>query len=311
MKWRVLVSAPYAMRVIEMYRERLEAAGCDVVVAEVRERLGEEELLPLVGDVDGVICGDDQFTARVISAAPRLKVISKWGTGIDSIDREAARRAGVRICNTPGAFSEPVADTVMGYLLLFARQVPAMDAAIRTGRWEKPQLVSLREGVLGVVGVGNCGRAVVRRARAFGMRVLGTDIVEMPPQFLRESGIEMVPLDHLLATADYVSLNCDLNPSSYHLVAGPQLALMKQTAYLVNTSRGPVVDEPALVEALEKSRIAGAALDVFEREPLPADSPLRRLANCWLAPHNANSSPSAAANVHESTIRQLLEVLEA
>lgn len=309
MSKRILVSAPYAMPVIGMYRERLGAAGCDVVVAPVRERLSEDELLPLVGDVDGVICGDDQFTARVISAAPHLKVISKWGTGIDSIDREAARRAGVRICNTPGAFSEPVADTVMGYLLLFARQLPAMNGTIRAGRWEKPQLVALGEQVLGVVGVGNCGKAVVRRARAFGMRVLGSDIVDMPPEFVRETGVEMVPLAELLRASDYVSLNCDLNPMSFHLMGEGNLALMRPSAYLVNTSRGPVVDEPALVAFLQAGRIAGAALDVFECEPLPDDSPLRGLSDCWLAPHNANSSPRAASRVHESTITQLLEAL--
>lgn len=311
MALRVLVSAPYAMPVIDMYRSRLEAAGCQVVVAPVRERLDEEELLRLVGDVDGVICGDDQFSARVIAAAPRLKVISKWGTGIDSIDREAAARAGVRVCNTPGAFSEPVADTVLGYLLLFARRFAAMDAAIRAGRWDKPQLTSLGELVLGVVGVGNCGKAVVRRARAFGMRVLGNDVIDMPRPFLAETGVEMVPLADLLRTADFISINCDLNPTSFHLIGERELALLRPTAYLVNTSRGPVVDEPALVRFLEAGRIAGAALDVFEQEPLPADSPLRRLANCWLAPHSANSSPRAADRVHENTIRQLLEALGA
>lgn len=309
MYWRVLISAPYAMPVVDWYRAQLEAAGCEVVVASVRERLSEDELLPLIGDVDGIICGDDWITERVLTAASRLKVISKWGTGIDSIDLKAADRLGVSVRNTPNAFSEPVADTVMGYTLLLARQFDVMDRDIRRGLWQKPQLVSLRELTLGVIGVGNCGKAVVHRASAFGMRVLGNDPLEMANDFLASTGVQMIPLERLLREADLVSLNPTLNPTSYHLINDKALALMKPTAYLINTSRGPVVDEVALVRALERKQIAGAALDVFEIEPLPEDSPLRQLDNCWLAPHNANSSPLAAQRVHENTVRNLLEEL--
>lgn len=311
MRWRVLISAPYAMPVIDAYRSQLEAAGCEVVVAPVQERLSEEELLPLISDVDGIICGDDRISERVLAAAPRLKVISKWGTGIDSIDVEAAARRGIPVRNTPNAFSEPVADTVMGYILLFARRFDVMDREIRQGHWRKPQLISLCETMLGVIGVGNCGKTVVRRAVAFGMCVLGNDLVEMPADFLASTGIQMVSLEQLLQEADFVSLNPTLNPTSYHLINKDTLALMKPTAYLINTSRGPVVDEPALVEALRERRIAGAALDVFEEEPLPPDSPLRDLDNCLLAPHNANSSPRAWRGVHENTIRNLLDGLHA
>lgn len=306
MKWRVLVSAPYMLSVLDEYRGLFEDNDIEVVVAPVRERLSEVELLPLVGDVDGVISGDDRFTERVLRAAPRLRVISKWGTGVDSIDVQAAERLGIKVCNTPRAFTDAVADTVMGYMLAFARQLPWADQDIRAGRWEKRLGVALHECALGVVGVGNIGKAVVRRTVAFGMRVLGTDIVEIPAEFVAATGLEIAGLDELLARSDFVSLNCTLNPSSYHLIGARELGLMKPTAYLINTARGPVIDERALVEALEARRIAGAALDVFEEEPLPAESPLRRLDNCLLAPHNANSSPSAWRRVHESTIRNLL-----
>ena len=162
---------------------------------------------------------------------------------------------------------------------------------------------------MGVVGVGDCGKAVVRRAMAFGMHILGNDLVEMPADFLSETGIEMVPLDQLLAKADFISLNPDLNPTSFHLIGKKQLEIMKPGAYLVNASRGPVIDENALVEALQNNRIAGAGLDVFEDEPLPQDSPLRKFDNCLLAPHNANSSPQAWRRVHENTVKNLLEGL--
>jgi len=311
MTWRVLVSAPYFIPVIEEYQQRLAAEDIELVPAQVHERLSEAELLDVVSDIDGIICGDDRITKRVLSAAPRLKVISKWGTGIDSIDSTEAERRGIPVYRTPNAFSEPVADTVLGYILTFARRLLWMDRDIRRGNWEKPPLVSLRECVLGVVGVGDCGKAVVRRAMAFGMQLLGNDIVKMPDDFLAETGIEIVSLENLIARADFVSLNPDLNPTSYHLIAKQQLEMMKPSAYLINASRGPVVDEAALIEALQKKNIAGAALDVFEEEPLPQNSPLRELDNCLLAPHNANSSPKAWQQVHENTVRNLLKGLQA
>jgi D-3-phosphoglycerate dehydrogenase len=308
-KWRVLVSAPYFIPVIEDYRERLSTEGVELIPANVNERLSEEELLECVGDIDGIICGDDRITGRVMDAAPRLKVISKWGTGIDSIDSAEAKRRGIPVYRTRNAFSEPVADTVLGYILTFARRLPWMDRDIRQGKWQKPRLVSLQECVLGIVGVGDCGKAVVRRAKSFGMRVLGNDIKVLPDDFLTETGLEVVSLEDLLSKADFVSLHPDLNPTSYHLIGKKQFETMKPGAYLINTSRGPVVDEAALIQALQEGRIAGAALDVFEEEPLPAESPLRTMDNCFLAPHNANSSIKAWERVHENTVRNLLEGL--
>jgi len=309
MRWKVLVSAPYMLPVLDEYRGTLKEHGIEVIAAPVRERLSEEELLPLVADVDGVICGDDRFTPRVLRSALKLKVISKWGTGIDSIDSTAAEQMGIRVYNTPGAFTDAVADTVMGYVLTFARQLVWLDRDMRAGRWQKRAGVSLRECVLGVVGVGNVGKAVIGRAVAFGMSLLGNDVADVPDQFVQDTGLEMVSLDALLARADFVSLNCTLNPTSNRLIGRRQLELMKDTAFLINTCRGPVVDEPSLAQALREGWIAGAALDVFEEEPLPSDSPLRNLENCLLAPHNANSSPIAWRRVHENTIRNLIEGL--
>lgn len=310
MAWKVLVSAPYMQTVIDRFRPVFEENDIELVIPPVDERLEEHELLRWVEDIDGAICGDDRFTERVVRAAPRLKVISKWGTGTDSIDQEACEELGIAVRNTPNAFSEPVADTIMGYILTLARQFLPLNRQMHAGRWEKLPGISLRECTLGVIGVGNVGKAVVRRALPFGVRVLGNDIVEMPPAFVEETGIQMVSKDELLRKADFVSLNCDLNPTSYHLIADREFALMKPSAYLINTARGPVVDEPALVRALQECCIAGAALDVFEVEPLPEDSPLLQMDNVLLAPHNANSSPEAWERVHQNTIRNLLEVLK-
>jgi D-3-phosphoglycerate dehydrogenase len=309
MTWRILISAPYFLPVVEAYRLRLEAEGLELVIADVCERLSEEELLPLVPTIDGTICGDDKFTERVLHAARQLKVISKWGTGIDSIDRDAATQLGIQVCNTPNAFTDCVADSALGYILNFARHLYEMDQDIRSGRWIKPDAVTLRECTLGVVGVGNIGKAVVRRAAAFGMTIMGCDPIPVPGSFLKETGLKLVELDELLQSADFVTLHCDLNPTSYHLIDQSQLELMRPNAYLINTSRGPIVNEPALIDALRNRTIAGAALDVFENEPLPMDSPLRQLTNCLLAPHNANCGLAAKKRVHESTINNLLAVL--
>ena len=311
MTWRVLISAPKFLASVEEFRARLEAAGIEIVIVPVRERLCESELLAVVETIDGAICGDDQFTETVMHAAPRLKVISKWGTGIDSIDTRAAAKLGIRVCNTPNAFTDAVADTTLGYILSFARGLPWMDRDVRRGLWTKPDLLSLRECTLGVVGVGNIGKAVVRRARAFGTRVIGTDPTVVDSSFLEETDLVMTSLRELLHEADFVSLHCDLNPTSFHLIGRSELKSMKSSAYLINTARGPIIDEAALVDALREKWIAGAALDVFEVEPLPADSPLREFQNCLFATHNANNSRQAVTRVHESTIANLLNALQA
>ena len=306
----ILFSAPYMIPALDRFRPVLESYQLELIVPSVKERLEEQELLSYAGQFDGAICGDDRYTERVLEAcAPRLKVISKWGSGVDSIDHQAAARFGVQVHRTPNAFTLPVADTVLGYMLAFVRQPPWLDRAMKAGVWKKIPGRSLSECTLGVVGVGNIGKAVIRRARAFGMRLLGNDIVEIAPDFIAENRVEMTSLEDLLVQADFVSLNCDLNPTSYHLINERTLALMKPSAVLINAARGAIVDEPALIQALQNGQIAGAALDVFETEPLPLDSPLLKMEQVLLAPHNANSSPSAWERVHRNTIFNLLNGL--
>ena len=310
MKWKVLISAPYMQPVPEKYRKILEENSVELIVPPVKERFSEEELLDIIEDIDGVICGDDQFTERVFDTARKLKVVSKWGTGIDSIDKEAATARGIAVRNTPDAFTKPVADSVIGYILCFARKLPWMNKQMHAGQWEKIPGVSLSECTLGVIGVGNTGKATVRRAIAFGMKVIGNDIVEIPDTFIEETGITMVSKEEVLKNADFVSLNCDLNPASYHIMSKEEFSLMNPSAYIINIARGPLINEPDLIDALKEKRIAGAALDVFEIEPLPTDSPLRAFDNVMLAPHNANSSPTVWERIHRSTVNNLLEELK-
>jgi D-3-phosphoglycerate dehydrogenase len=304
---KVLVSAPHLIPEIERFVSVFEKCGLEIEIAEVEERLAESALLGYAGEFDAAICGDDSFTALVLQAAsPRLKVISKWGTGIDSIDLEAAKQLGIQVFNTPQAFTDTVADSVLSYILAFARRSYQMDREMKSGLWHKVPARALNECTLGVIGVGNIGQAVLRRAKAFGMRLLGNDIAEVAQGFVSEVGVEMMTLDQLLGESDFVSLNCDLNPTSLQLIDNQALSRMKSEATLINTARGPVVEEPALVRALQDGAIAGAALDVFEDEPLAADSPLRQMDNVMLAPHNANSGAAAKERVHWSTLRNLV-----
>jgi D-3-phosphoglycerate dehydrogenase / 2-oxoglutarate reductase len=222
---------------------------------------------------------------------------------------ELAERLGIAVRNTPNAFSQPVADTVLGYAICLLRHLHRMDREVHAGKWVKRPGKALNECTFGIIGVGNVGKAVARRVRACGARLLGCDLVPMPEAFVSETGIVMVERGQLLAEADVVSLNCDLNPTSYLMMSDDALGRMRDGAYLINTARGPLIDERALVRALESGKLGGAAMDVFEEEPLPADSPIRRFSNVMLAPHNANSSARAWERVHINTIENLLGVL--
>jgi D-3-phosphoglycerate dehydrogenase len=306
----ILFSAPYMLSSLDRFRPVFKHYGLDMITPDVHERLEEADLLKYAGQFDGTICGDDWYTSRVLEiCAPRLKVISKWGTGIDSIDAASCARLGIKLCRTINAFTLPVADTVVGYMLAFARRQPWMDKAVKAGVWDKLPGRALHECTLGIIGIGNIGKALTRRARAFGMTIFGNDIVEIDHVFIAENGIQMTTLGALLSASDFVSVNCDLNPTSHHLINSHTLSLMRKNAVLINTARGPIVEEAALVAALNAGTISGAALDVFEVEPLPADSPLKQMDNVLLAPHNSNSSPAAWERVHWNTIKNLIEGL--
>ncbi len=305
------MTAPYILPVLGSFADFFSENDIEAIAVNVDERMEEEDLLPLIGDIDGVICGDDRFTDKVLDAAPKLKVLAKWGTGIDSLNKEGAYKRGITICRTPNAFSEPVADSVMSYILNFARRGSWMDAQMKQGVWDKIPGRALNECTIGVVGVGDCGIAVLRRAISFGSKLLGNDIRNIDVKLIKELGVDMVPLDELLKRSDFVTLHCDLNPSSNHLISTQALKKMKKNAVLLNLARGPVVDEKALIQALMEDDIAGAALDVFEQEPLHAESPLKGMDNVMLAPHNCNSSQRAWEAVHWSTVHQLLAALKA
>ncbi len=304
---RVLVSNLIMTRDIDRFRPELEAAGVEAVKADVRQFLTEAELLPIIADFDGVLAGDDQFTERVLRAGlPRLKVISKWGVGLDSIDLEAAKRLGVQVFNSPGAFGDAVAELAIAYMVMLDRKACVIDREVRAGKWPKYEGQGLLGKTLGVIGHGSIGRGITARAAAFGMRVLACDPC---PGACECSGVESCCFDDVVTGADYVVLACNLTAENRHCMDMAQFKRMRPGARLLNVSRGPLVNEADLIEALRQGIVAGAALDVFETEPVSPDNPLTGMDNVVLGSHNANNVSSANDYVNRNTIANLLRGL--
>jgi D-3-phosphoglycerate dehydrogenase len=311
MKWNVLITCKQLQQTIESYRSIFSEHDIEIELPYVVQKLSESELLKIIGRFDGVIAGDDEFTARVIEKGKRLKVIAKWGVGIDAIDLEAANRLGIRVSNTPNVFGDEVADVVMGYIILLARQLHKLDQSVRDGNWAKIQGISLSGKTLGVIGAGSIGRALVKRAMAAKMNVVGYDVAPIPTSFVKETGLRTVTLEELLQTSDFISLNCNLTPSNRHMLGQHEFAMMKKMVFIINTARGPLIDEAALAQVLREGKVAGAALDVFEEEPLSPDSPLREFDSCIFGTHNSSNTYEAVMRTNELAICNLLDGLKA
>jgi D-3-phosphoglycerate dehydrogenase len=307
---KVLLSAPYMLRDFEFVKDFFPKHGIEVTCADVKEQLSEEVLLEIIEDFDGAICGDDGYTRRVMEKAKKLKVISKWGTGIDAIDSVAAEELGIKVCRTPNAFSHPVADTTLAYMLAFARNVITSDVQMKAGIWDKIRGFTLSEKTLGIIGLGNIGTQVAKRAHAFNMKILANDIKEITPIILEQYDVTMTSKDYIFENADFITIHCDLNESSYHVLDTAAFAKMKRKPYIINTARGGHIAHEALLSALENGIISGAGLDVFEKEPLPLDDKLLRRDDVILAPHNSNNSKRYWEAVHENTLANLVKYLE-
>jgi phosphoglycerate dehydrogenase-like enzyme len=291
MTWRVLVTARAFWVSGQTEEARLKAAGCEVVHSPEAGPLTEEALLPLLADCDAVIASNDPYHASVFSACPRLKLVARCGVGIDRIHLQDASKWGVVITNTPGAMTEAVADYTLGLILGLARHIPQGDSLMRSGGWGELPGFQLAEKTLGLIGCGQIGQEVAKRALGFRMRVLAFD-----PVVERSGGcphVEFVPLERLLRESDIVSLHAPALPETEKLIDAEKLSWMKRSACLINTARGALVDEAALLHALESGQIGGAALDVYVEEPLPPDHPLRHAPRCLLSPHNAFNAVEA------------------
>jgi phosphoglycerate dehydrogenase-like enzyme len=287
-------------------------AGCEA--RHVAFDAPREELLTALADVEGLLVSNQvPVDGALYDAAPRLRVVSGFGVGYDRFDVEEATRRKIAICNTPDVVTVPVADLTMGLILALTRRLFDNEAYSRGGAWargDRPPRFGFDLGgkLLGVVGFGRIGKEVTRRAQAFGMRSVFNDLFQEPPPGAPPSPYRA--LDELLREADIVTLHTDLNPTSYHLIGERELGLMKPTAYLINTSRGPVVDQPALIAALRKGKIAGAAVDVLEKEPPELDEVLVALPDVLTFPHIGTATRETRRAMLELAVRNLLAVLQ-
>ncbi len=274
-----------------------------------------EALLGLVRDVDGLITLlTDKVDAPLLDAAPSLRAVSNVAVGYDNIDVRACSARRIPVGNTPGVLTETTADFAFAMLMGLARRVAEADAYVRAGRWStwSPTLLlgaDVHGATLGLVGLGQIGVAMARRARGFGMRVLYVNR-HPRPELETELGLRRVDKATLLAESDFLSLHVPLTPETRHWVGRAELAAMKPGAMLINTARGPVVDQAALAEALAEGRLGGAALDVTDPEPLPMDSPLLKLPNVLIAPHIASASHATRGLMASMAVDNLLAALE-
>ena len=290
-KPRVLITT-YYLRPGSEVDLHLQKAGLEAVFSPWRGNRTEDEMIEVLRGIDGAIASSDPFTARVIAAADRLKVIARTGVGYDAVDVKAATAKKIAVCTTPGANRHAVTEWAITLMLMLARKALDNLAEVRKGGWTRYEGVDLTGKTLGIIGLGTIGREVAQRMRAFEMRILAAD-PNQNQQFAEEHGITYVPVEQLLRESDFVTVHSFMSSENKHLINAERLALMKPTAYLVNSGRGGIIDGKALYQALKEKRIAGAGLDVFEEEPLPADSPLRELDNLLMSPHAAGSTADA------------------
>jgi D-3-phosphoglycerate dehydrogenase len=308
MSWKILISAPPMLMTLDECRERFTKENLEIVVPKIKQQLSEEELCDIIADFDGIIAGDDPFTAKVLEIGKqgKLKVLAKWGIGVDAIDLEAAKKLGIYTSNTPNVFGDEVADVALGYTILLARQLHRIDAAVRKGEWLKIQGTSLRGKTAGIIGVGSIGQAIARRFRVLGMSLLGYDVCPINPAFCQETGLQQVGLDLLLSDADYIVLACSLTADNYHLLNETAFNQMKNGVCLVNVARGALIDEKALIYALDTGIVAAAALDVFESEPFTPENPLVNYPKVILGSHNSSNTREAVLKVNQMAIDNLV-----
>ena len=270
------------------------------------QQLGEEDLIPILKEYDGILAGDDLLTRPVLeSATPRLKVISKWGIGVDAIDAVAAAELGIEVFNTPGVFGEELADYAMGFIHMLARRQHEVNERVKAGVWPKVRGTSLAGKTLGVVGLGSSGRALARRGVASGMRVVGCDVADVG----EIPGCEVLEMDVVFAEADVISLHVPASSETRYFIDANSMASMKRGVWLVNTSRGSLINESALVDALESGAVGAAALDVFEEEPVSPDNPLLVFDNVIAGSHNGSNTREAVERTTWLAVDNLLQGL--
>lgn len=308
---RVLVTCPPMLGMIEEFNDFAIARGLELVPAETTQVLSENELFELLPGYDGWIIGDDPATSDVFRTgkAGKLRAAVKWGIGTDNVDIQACQELRIPIANTPNMFGREVADNAMGYLIGLARGTFYIDREVRNGLWPKPAGVSISGKHVGVVGYGDIGRNTVKRLSGFDVLVSVYD-----PAIEQITDYDFVTARTYpegLENLDFLIFTCSLNRHNFHMLDAKVIARLRDGVRIINVARGPLIDEAALVDGLISGKIASAALDVFEEEPLPAESPLRRMPQCIFGSHNSSNTREGVMRASMEAISKLAEFLDA
>lgn len=290
---RVLVTCPPMLGMLDRLKEHFQNAGLEPFGASVVQALTEDELCAMVSEYDGWIIGDDPATRRVFASgrAGMLKAAVKWGIGTDNIDFDACREFRIPIINTPNMFGAEVADVALGYVIGLARETFTIDREVRAGNWIKPAGISLLNKTVALVGFGDIGQESARRFLACGLKINAYDPAYGETESYKP--VQLLNWPERVGEADFLVITCSLNESTKRLINTSTLKLCEQGLRLVNVARGQIVDEVALVNALDSGQVHSAALDVFEDEPLPPNSDLRKHSRCILGSHNASNTVDA------------------
>lgn len=310
MSWNVLITARTFAVVGKPAIEFLKAKGCQVTLPPKWGPLKGDELLEQLEGHDAVLCSPDAYDASVFAAsqASRLKILSRWGVGYDSINIADATHAGIPVAYTPGLLDDAVADYAFALLLTLARRTHSVHQTMREGGWKTEWGVDMCGKTLGIIGCGRIGRAVAKRASGFDMKCLAYDVQPHPDA--QAMGVEFVDLETLLQKSDFVTIHAALTDANQGMMGEAELKQMKPTALLVNTARGGHVQESALMEALKQGVIAGAALDAYVQEPLPEDHPYRTTPNLLMSPHQASSSLETGERISMAAAEAIVDLME-
>ena len=287
--------------------ELLRSFSADLVFNPTAKPLSEDALIPLLAGCEGFIAGLDAVTRKVIAGAPGLKVISRYGVGVDNVDLAAAQEMGVVVCNTPGVNANAVADLTFAMLLCIGRRIPLLDRKTRQGEWPRSNGFELYGKTIGILGLGAVGRAVAKRASGFSMKVMAYDPF-INREYAEANGIVPADFDTVIREADFLSLHLPLTDETRHIISADVMRAMKKGAIIVNTARGGLIDEDAAYKLLASGHLGGMGLDVYEEEP-PQKSPLFELENVVLTPHTSAHTAEATEAMADMSVQNLIDAL--
>lgn len=302
---KVLVTATNYSVYCGAAKALLEENGIEVIENTFGRPMTREELLAVIADIDGVVVGVDTWDEEIFSHAPKLRAMARFGVGVDNIDLEAAKAHGIQVSNAKGMNSNPVAELTVGLILSTLRNVPAFNASIRQGKWDRFMGRDLAGMTVGLLGFGDIAQRVARKLSGFDVALLAYDLYPNLEK-ARELNVDMVSMEEVLRRSDVVCMHLPSLPSTCHIMNEKTFGMMKEGSYFVNTARGALVDESALADALRSGKLAAAAIDVFDQEPVTRDNPLFALTNLFATPHTAAETYDTYHNVGLATAKQLL-----